>query len=176
VSNVYFSADLHLGHSNIIKYTNRPFKNVEEMDDTILSNFAAVIKPEDSLWLLGDTCFTGRDLRNYMRRIPCRKYLIKGNHDPKQFDKDIFDGVYDVKMITVAGQAIWLSHYAHLIWPQSHYGAWHLYGHTHGTLQPELGWSTDVGVDNNNYQPVSMEDLATKFSKREFVPLKPNRR
>jgi calcineurin-like phosphoesterase family protein len=164
--NVYFSADFHLGHSNILKYCGRPFKNIEEHDETIIKNFQEVLLPEDHLWLLGDISFTGRDLREYMKRLKCHKFLIKGNHDPKQFDRDIFEGVYDVKMIQVGEQNIWLSHYAHRQWPQSHYGAWHLYGHDHGTLI-DYYRSCDIGVDNWEFKPVSMEQLEKRFVGRE---------
>lgn len=146
------------------------------MDNTIINNINNVVKPGDALYILGDSCFTGRDLRDYMSRINCRKFLVKGNHDPKQFDRSIFEAVYDVKMITVNDRRIWLSHYAHRVWPESHYGSWHCYGHTHGTLTPELGWSTDVGVDANEYKPVSIDQLSVRFSTREFEPLKRNRR
>lgn len=162
----WFSADLHLGHSNIIRYCNRPFKSCEEMDDTIIYNFKQDIKPSDTLFLLGDTCFTGRDLRDYMSRIPGQKVFINGNHDPKQFDKDIFAGRYDVKMIQYEGQSIWLSHYAHRTWPQAHYGTWHLYGHTHALLE-DYGLSTDVGVDAWGYKPVSFTQIAERFNGRE---------
>ncbi len=162
----WFSADLHLGHSNCIKYNDRPYSNVEEMDNSILDNFASVIKPNDTLCLLGDTCFTGRDLREYMKRIPGQKIFINGNHDPKQFDKDIFAGRFDVKMVQVNGQNIWLSHYAHRTWPQAHYGAWHLYGHTHGMLE-DYSLSTDVGVDAWGMMPVSFDMLVEHFNGRE---------
>lgn len=161
-----FSADLHLGHANIIKYANRPFKNVEEMDKTIIANINAVAGKGDKLYLLGDTCFTGRDLRHYLKQISCDVIFINGNHDPKQFDRDLVDYRTDVKMIQVEGQNIWLSHYAHRVWPQAHYGAWHLYGHTHGLL-PDYGYSCDVGVDAWNYKPVTFEQLKARFAGRD---------
>jgi calcineurin-like phosphoesterase family protein len=136
------------------------------MDDTIIKNFNAILKPNDELYILGDTCFTGRDLRGYMANIPGQKFCILGNHDPKQFDSNIFAWVKDVKMIKVGEQHIFLSHYAHRQWPQSHYGAWHLYGHDHGTLE-DFGMSTDVGVDSWDYKPVSFDQLKERFKGRE---------
>jgi calcineurin-like phosphoesterase family protein len=54
---IYFSADWHLGHKNIIKYCNRPFKTVEDMDSTIWINAYKVLKPNDVLYYLGDLTF-----------------------------------------------------------------------------------------------------------------------
>lgn len=163
---IYWSADLHFGHKNIIKYCNRPFKSIEEMDNTIVENFSKILKPEDDLWLLGDTSFTGRDMREYLPKIPGRKHMIRGNHDPRDFDRNLFVGIHDVKMIKVGEQSIFMSHYAHRQWPQSHYGTWHLYGHDHGTLE-DFGMSTDVGVDSWEFKPVSLEQLKERFKGRE---------
>jgi calcineurin-like phosphoesterase family protein len=48
------------------------------------------------------------------------------------------------------------------VWDQSHHGSWHLYGHSHGKL-PDLGLSTDVGVDGHNFQPWSFEEVRAYF-------------
>lgn len=54
--NIWFTADFHFGHSNIIRYCNRPFRNVEEMDRTILERLNASVKVNDILYFLGDFC------------------------------------------------------------------------------------------------------------------------
>jgi calcineurin-like phosphoesterase family protein len=54
--NTWFTADFHFGHNNIIRYCNRPFRNGEEMDQTILEPLNASVKPNDTLYFLGDFC------------------------------------------------------------------------------------------------------------------------
>ena len=56
---ILMASDLHLNHWNIVKYCNRPFKSVGEMNDQIISNFNSVIQPEDTLYHLGDFCMGG---------------------------------------------------------------------------------------------------------------------
>jgi calcineurin-like phosphoesterase family protein len=66
---------------------------------------------------------------------------------------------------SINGQYIWCSHYAHRVWNLSHHGSWHIYGHSHGSLPP-IGLSWDVGVDNNNYFPVSFDQLSEIMKKQ----------
>jgi calcineurin-like phosphoesterase family protein len=66
--------------------------------------------------------------------------------------------VLDVRSLKHEKRLVWMSHYAHRVWPSSHKGSYHIYGHTHGVL-PDHRRSHDVGVDANNYAPVSFEEL-----------------
>src|SRR5690349_6114561 len=81
----YFSSDWHLGHANIIKYDNRPFKDVEEMNSVIINNHNSIVKPEDEFYFLGDFCMGDHSkAEGYLQRINGKKYFIRGNHDKKQ--------------------------------------------------------------------------------------------
>ena len=53
----WFTADTHLGHQNIIKYCNRPFKTLDEMDTAIIRNWNERVDPDDTVLVLGDFCF-----------------------------------------------------------------------------------------------------------------------
>ena len=79
---IYFTADLHLGHKNILGYCKRPFATIEEHDEAILQNIADTVCPLDALFILGDLAFA--DISRYqdaIRDIDCYKVLIAGNHD-----------------------------------------------------------------------------------------------
>lgn len=169
---IFFTADTHFGHANIIKHCSRPFSHVAEMDESLLAAINAAVGVGDTLWILGDFAYRGRDPAYYRRRINCEKvHLLVGNHDKRsKCELAGFESVGDVSEISVGKQRIWMSHYAHRSWPASHRGSWHLYGHSHGSLHADDLMSRlaalDVGVDNQNqrvpspWSPWSMDDVA----------------
>ena len=155
---VFFTSDQHYGHAMIIDYCKRPFADIEEMNETLIANHNALVGKKDTVYHLGDFAFRGAG-RDYLKRLNGKHILILGNHDKASQQVDVgWQEVAMVKQIKVEGQLIWLSHYAHLVWPQSHYGAWHLFGHTHGSVAG-VGKSMDVGVDSNNFAPWSFEEI-----------------
>jgi calcineurin-like phosphoesterase family protein len=171
-----FTADTHFGHANIIKLSGRPFADQGEMDAVLIENWNRVVKPNDEVWHLGD--FAWKCPARFVAKLRGRIHLIKGNHDKltNQKARQSFDSVHDVRMVKVGGQQIWLSHYAHRTWPKSHYGVWHLYGHSHGTLPDLLNMSLDVGVDarrlyfnespKDSFRPWTLEELRAVFEAR----------
>lgn len=176
--NLWFLADPHFGHANIIHHCKRPFSTVEEMDKTILDNVNAVVKPGDQLCILGDFCGQRRQqkiIRSYLDQIklnPQQILFILGNHDNEKETRKVFPRVHALETIRYGEQRIVLCHYAMRVWNGSHHGVWHLYGHSHGTLQ-ELpnSKSFDVGVDSWQFKPVSFEQVAAKMATKTFVPV-----
>ncbi len=83
VPNIWFTADFHFGHTNIIRYCGRPFHTAEEMDMTILERLNALVKPNDLLYFLGDFCMGSRArIQERRRQIRCKKiFAVPGNHD-----------------------------------------------------------------------------------------------
>ena len=163
---IFFTADLHFNHTNIIKHCNRPFSCVKEMNETLIKNYNSVVKPCDTTYILGDFAMKGdyENLVFLMNRLNGKKEFITGNHDREKYflqmvNEGIIKSSNQVVGASINGQYIWMSHYAHRIWDRSHRGSWMVYGHSHGTLPP-TGLSWDVGVDNNNYFPISFEQLS----------------
>jgi len=76
--NVWFTADFHLGHKNIIRYCNRPFDTVEEMNRTILDRLNSLVKTNDFLYFLGDFCIgpKARAARSCAASFGARRYLL----------------------------------------------------------------------------------------------------
>jgi calcineurin-like phosphoesterase family protein len=182
--NIYFTADTHFGHNKILEWQSgtRPFKTIEEHDDTLIDNINSIVKPKDTLYHLGDFAWKASRVAHYRHRIKCRNIiLIKGNHEAKGYKKlnEIFSGVYDLKKIKVNGQEIVLCHYAMRVWNKSHYGVWHLYGHSHGSLRDNgQSLSLDVGVDSWGLAPVSFDQIQATMESRVWTAvdhhLKPN--
>lgn len=182
---VLFTGDTHFGHANVIKYAHRPFKHVDEMDETLIANWNAVVRPQDRIYHLGDFSFyrdIGRTL-TVLARLNGKKYLVFGNHD-KKLRKDPrflewFVETGDLMTVKVEDprvegghQRIELCHYAMRVWNKSHFGAWQLYGHSHGSLRDDPNArQTDVGVDAWGYTPVSYAALKPLMAAKKFKPV-----
>lgn len=161
----FFTADTHMNHSNIIKYCNRPFQTVEEMNETIINNWNSVVKDNDEVYHLGDFVLT-KDrfaMKNFRGKLNGGIILIKGNHDRlNREDYQLFNKVAELMEIRYNGQKITLCHYAMRTWNCSHHGSLHFYGHSHGTL-PIFRNSLDVGVDANDFRPLSIDEAIKKI-------------
>jgi calcineurin-like phosphoesterase family protein len=163
--NVWFTSDLHLGHRNIIRYCNRPFDSVEDMDATLLANLNSKVRETDILYFLGDFCLGGADqARLYRDRIICRNiHMIEGNHDPTLRElTGAFCSWNQMAEIRAGGQRIVLCHYAMRVWHHSSRGVWHFYGHSHGKLPDDpTSLSIDVGVDSHDFRPWHFHEIRT---------------
>ena len=163
---IWFTSDQHFGHSNIIRFCNRPFKDCEEMNEVLIDNHNHRVKDGDDVYHLGDFTFQ-LDAERYLLRMNGKHHLILGNHDHNTYHKRKRPGVYtsiqDIKQVKWCGHTFFLSHYSHRVWPKSHFGAFHLYGHSHDSI-PAFGRSMDVGVDTNNFYPYSGEEIVQLLS------------
>ena len=108
-----------------------------------------------------------------------RIYFVLGNHDKalRQLAKTDFNSYVnkpieflpDLSEINIGGQQIVLCHYAMRTWRKSHYGRYHLYGHSHGSLKDDIhSLSFDVGVDCHDYKPINMDRVIEIMSKKNW--------
>lgn len=158
---------VHFSHQNIIKYCDRPFSSVREHDEAIIKNWNFVVAPDDTVYHLGDFMFSQsvETVENMVKRLNGHIHLIYGNHDKKAVRRARgFASKSDYKRITVDDNKIVLFHYPIARWDCRFHGSIHLFGHTHGTYEPPKGdLAIDVGVDNNNYTPISYSDVIDKI-------------
>jgi len=155
----FFTSDEHYGHNNIIKYCDRPFKNSEEMDNEIIKRHNEVVSADDVVYHLGDFTLSGkRFAENITRRLNGTHIFLKGSHD--YWDEKL---PYIIEM-NIDGTYIVMCHYAMRRWPRSHYDSIQLFGHSHGKLTPDKN-QYDVGVDNNDFYPASLEGILLKINK-----------
>ena len=169
--NVFFTSDTHFSHENIIKYCNRPFSSVEEMNETIITNWNNVITPNDTVFHLGDFGFgsTG-NLAEIKYRLNGNIEFVCGSHDKNA--KKLFFPYRLMLEIKIEDHPIVLCHYAMRTWKASYHGSWHLFGHSHGRLAVDNHTlAYDVGVDSNYYTPVSMDKIVDIMSRKEFKPV-----
>ena len=160
---IYFTADQHFGHTNIIRYCNRPFRDKNHMDEMLIKNWNDVVLPNDTVYVLGD--FTlGSDAQRYIDRLMGNKKFLAGSHDKNWFGKaDNIDYLPPLYTLKVQGVKIILCHYAMRKWDASHHGSYHLYGHSHGMITDPIPNSMDVGVDSHNFYPVAIERVLDIF-------------
>ncbi len=147
------------------------------MDETIIANWNSVVKPNDAVFHLGDFAFVKRQndpvnvINKYISRLNGRIHLVIGNHDKlKIVEKCNFVEVS--QRITLNGicPSIVMNHYAQYVWDRSHYGTYHCYAHSHGTLfSKPFTFSCDVGVDAWNYTPVSLEQIHEFMMKKRYT-------
>jgi calcineurin-like phosphoesterase family protein len=163
MADTFFTSDTHFGHKNIITYCKRPFASTAEMDETMIKNWNAVVKPQDTIYHVGDVAFGEGVIVSYvsgvLNRLNGSIHLVEGNHEElaKQCSER-FSSIKQYDEIKIGKQRIVLFHYGLRTWHHDLRGVWHLYGHSHGEL-PAYGKSCDIGVDCWNFRPVEFEEL-----------------
>lgn len=179
---IWFHSDPHFCHGNIIKYCNRPFADVKEMNRVMVERYNAVVDPSDTVYHLGDFAFGDIEkAEKIFRQLHGRKILILGNHDQSatRMRKIGFTEIYKQLTIEIGGRLVELSHYPYLApnSPNSRWnakrlkyaGRWLLHGHRHSTPDDCIrGNMIDVGVDAWNFTPVSLKTIQGIINAREI--------
>lgn len=142
---VYFISDLHFHHENVIKFDNRPFSSVEEMNEQLVKNWNEVVEKGDDVYILGDFCWKtaqDKEYRALTDKLRGRKHLLLGNHDPKHFNHTFerqFTSIDDIKEIKYNKQHLILCHYPIVCYKADYNdNCWMLYGHVHVTREYDL--------------------------------------
>lgn len=172
-TNVFFTADHHWCHKNILRHRLQ-FQSIGAMTEVMVTRWNSAVKPGARVYHLGDVVLncTSETAREILNRLNGQIYLIAGNHDKvarNRMVRDRFIWIKDYHRLKIGDQKICLFHYAQRTWDCMHYGSWQLHGHSHGSL-PELPHrSFDVGVDCWDFTPVSYEQVAAKMATKTFV-------
>jgi calcineurin-like phosphoesterase family protein len=186
----FFTSDCHYGHANIIKYCNRPFVSVEEMDRELIARYNAIVSYEHTVMFLGDVFICkGERAASIMKQLSGKKLLVLGNHDKSAAAMAAlgFDAVMETCTLHIAGRAVRASHFPYQGTPDHGYedgGRANkfadkqlkrnssskdevlLHGHTHRLERVGKHNMIHVGVDAWDYAPVSMtviEELITSL-------------
>lgn len=173
---IWFTSDTHFGHANVLRFCDRPWESIEQMNKALVDNINARVAPSDTLYHLGDFSFkmpveAARELRG---KIRCRDiHWVPGNHD-KDWSQPAVAGTFVVEPpITTLklenGRKVVMCHYPIMDWPGLGHGSIHLHGHIHAT-KAYNEWNRslrllryDVGVDANDYAPVSIDEILRFF-------------
>lgn len=162
---IFFTSDLHLDHANIIKYCNRPFADVNEMNEAIIQNWNERVWPEDVVYLLGDFALTSRaKLEEFRRRLTGKIHIVRGNHDrgPKALSECGFECVStEMWLSEPSGVDLYLRHKPNMDWFPKFAQSYHLHGHVHNDYK-RRGNRINVGVDVWDFRPVTLEELLSE--------------
>jgi calcineurin-like phosphoesterase family protein len=184
MSRVFFTSDPHFGHANVIKYCSRPFTDVQHMNEMMVVRWNEIVRPEDTVYVLGDFSLGKNWVREITPRLMGTKHLIAGNHDwchpvhakkPEKIEKFtklyLESGFASVKLediIEVEGRRIRLHHMPYQgdhtpderyhEWRPKDDGLWLFHGHVHD-LWRFKGRQINVGVDQWDFRPVGLETL-----------------
>lgn len=178
----FYTSDPHFGHKNIIRYCDRPFRDVDEMDEILIKRWNDVVTPDDTVWVLGDVALGDIEKSlSRIQRLNGTKHLVSGNHDrcwsgSKRHEEWLeryldagFATIQEETQVQIGGQTVILSHFPYQ--GDSHdrdrytshrpqdTGLWVVHGHVHTTWQVR-GRQINVGVDVWEYTPVPESALA----------------
>lgn len=159
--NEFITSDLHLDHTNVIEYSNRPFTSVEEMREFIIAEINAL--PIGAvLYQLGDFVVNSKKekLRNILKQIKPTLITLLGNHDHRLENvfKE-FGEVHRLLEITRNNKKIVMCHFPMYEWNRGQQGALHFHGHCHGQFHAQ-GKALDVGWDTYG-KILSLEEAMT---------------
>lgn len=165
---VFFTSDTHFGHKNIIRYCDRPFADVEQMDKELIRRWNNVVSDDDTVYHLGDFAFAGtRRIEEILAQLNGKKILVLGNHDNAttmtrlmSLGGPLYDVLPDADLLGY-GYQVYLGH--HPI-PYTIPNGWkhQICGHVHELWKVKTSrYSTvvNVGVDVWDYTPVPMLEV-----------------
>lgn len=172
MTDTWITSDQHFFHANIIKYCNRPFKSVSEMNEMLTNNWNSVVKPDDTIIICGDFALCGSHIEKFdelLLKLNGHKILIKGNHDKRsnRFYTSVIEGTNQKRFILCVQyfsmQGVLFTHrpfdYFDMVEEQIN-----VHGHIHNNL-PNCGYDLtvqgriNVSVEVTNYTPINFEQI-----------------
>lgn len=174
---IFYIADIHFGHENVLRFDNRPFADTQSMEDVLIQNWNGRVGEEDTVYVLGDAFWKNEENSvKVIQKLNGHKHLIRGNHDricgQLRFR---WESIEPYAEINDGNTLVILSHYPLPFYKNQRYGAVMLYGHVHNSREWQLiekwkheQWNMgipcrliNVGcmMDYMNYAPRTLEEL-----------------
>lgn len=175
---IYYIGDIHFGHKNVIKYDNRPFGSIEEMDKTLIENWNSVVTDEDDVYIIGDFIYRSSHVATYyLKQLKGHKHLIIGNHDIKTIEDEVaclyFDSIERLGYVKDGDTDVVMCHYPIAEWNgkrRKKNSAYHVYSHIHNRRDETYGFmirqknAVNAGCMINNYTPATLIQFLRKVS------------
>lgn len=163
----YYISDLHLLHENVLRFDNRPFESIKQMQDTIVNNWNNKVTNGDTVYILGDVSMRGKkeDLISLVATLKGRKVLVKGNHDDISDYRyqQLFHEIADYKEIhdnaDKQNYNLVLCHYPIFSWKNMGRGTILLYGHTHDSEEDQYYQKCLTAMNSNECRHTYSRDV-----------------
>ena len=160
---IYFIADTHFSEENIMRYENRPFQDVEDMNHVLIANWNEIVKEDDIVYVLGDFGADGQETV-FLSQLNGVKYLVKGNHDTKLNDYYRNAGFLEVYDCPIIMNSFWiLSHEP--LYVNSNMPYANIFGHVHNSPLYKTYSSQHycVSVERIQYVPIAFDEIIRKI-------------
>ena len=180
--NIFFTSDTHFYHENIINFCNRPFENVNEMNEKLIIEWNNIVPKDGLVFHLGDFAWGGYEKwKNVIEQLNGNIILIEGNHDRKNMTtktKELFNSVTQQLYVKIENRQVYMNHYPFLCYAGTyrnkedmvyalnghiHYGPLNKKGKDNERMNITFPTQYDVGVDMNNFKPITWKELNEKI-------------
>lgn len=192
---IFFTSDWHINHQNVMAYCNRPFKDLQEMEETLIANWNNVVQDNDRVYVLGDFSLNTKHAIRLAPLLKGEKTLIMGNHDgpfkgkkkdkirEQYIDAGWYDCVYEYRNLVIGNHHVDLSHFPYAPKQEDKYNndvrylnyrlpnsnKTLLHGHSHNRYLKNNNM-IDVGIDND-FQLLSQDRIIQLIEdERKFIP------
>lgn len=172
MSKNFYIADWHYGHKNVIAYDNRPFRTVEDMNETLIKRWNDAVSKDDTVYVLGDMfwCKNSQAIE-VIDQLNGHKILVRGNHDSdhsKFLSK--FDRVEDYMEVKDEGRNVVLCHYPIPCFKNHYKGWYHLYGHVHSSFEANMMEHHKYLMEELYLQPCKMFNVGAMMEYIDYTP------
>lgn len=169
--NKWFISDTHFSHTNIIRYTGRPFQSVNEMNQTLIENWNAYVELQDIVFFLGDFGLGSIDfLSDLCSKLHGQKICIRGNHGgtPMKMHKIGFSVVLDSAFVKIGRHKVELVHIPSFPGPLH----FQLHGHVHEKRPNKVvDRQLNLSVEVWDYKPVSEKTIASLLDRADATKI-----
>lgn len=165
---IWFISDMHFSHTNVIKFSDRPFKDKDDMNETLIENWNKYIKDDDTVFHLGDFSFDNEaNTKVFLSRLKGNINFLQGNHDKtlinmftnKVITESRFKYLGMYYKLRHEKERFILFHYPIENWDGKYRDYIHIHGHSHFNFGNTMANRFDVGVEGIGYYPIGIDDI-----------------
>jgi calcineurin-like phosphoesterase family protein len=187
---IYLTSDLHFNHNREFIWKARGFTSVQEMNEEIIKRHNALVRPDDDVYILGDSSLGGGDEqilaanKALIEQLNGKLHIIRGNHDTNrrvamyESCKNVVGPILYADMLHYKGYHFYLSHFPTLTGNLEKESlkqcTCNLFGHTHQTtnFHMDMPYMYHVGVDSHDCKPVLLDDIIKEMEAKVIECLK----